>query len=233
MLSLPPVKRFESNTGVRIYRIACRVFEHLTARVYLLLGAGPPTLVDAGSGSPQSTAQILEGFETVRRNFGEDFRVENLGRIIITHRHIDHLGGLGEIYRLSGAGGRASVDKIAVVSGRQYNALGKRLLLGISATARHGRTKTPTMLKSAHFSGKTDSKTCPSNWNLEDGLELDGLEFIHTPGHSPGHVCIGVGNILLSADHILAQTIPQQWPETLSAVNGLGITSIRSIKSNE
>jgi hypothetical protein len=31
-----------------------------------------------------------------------------------------------------------------------------------------------------------------------------------------------VGNILLSADHILAQTIPQQWPESLGPYNGLG-----------
>ena len=58
--------------------------------------------------------------------------------------------------------------------------------------------------------------------DLEDGLELDGLKFIHTPGHSPGHVCIGVGNVLLSADHLLAQTIPQQWPESSAPFTGFG-----------
>jgi glyoxylase-like metal-dependent hydrolase (beta-lactamase superfamily II) len=222
MPALPPVKRFVSNTGVRIYRIACQVFEHLTARVYLLLGAGPPTLVDAGSSSPQSTAQILEGFETVRREFGEDFGVERLGRIIITHRHIDHFGGLEKIYRLCGAQvGVHPIDKIALVSGRQYNALGKRIFADFLIRAGFEESRRRAMLNTAHFSEKP-VEGVPVELELDDGLELDGLKFIHTPGHAPGHLCIGVGNILLSADHILAQTIPQQWPETLGAYNGIG-----------
>ena len=57
---------------------------------------------------------------------------------------------------------------------------------------------------------------------LEDGEELDGLRIIHTPGHSPGHVCIGVGNVLLSADHILSRTLPHQWVESATAYTGLG-----------
>jgi glyoxylase-like metal-dependent hydrolase (beta-lactamase superfamily II) len=232
MLSLPPVRRFESNTGVRIYRIACQVFEHLTARVYLLLGAGPPTLVDVGSSSPQSTVQILEGIETVRHDFGEDIRVERLGRIIITHRHPDHLGGLGELYRLSGAQvGVHPLDKITIVSGRQFNVLGKRLLTDFLVHAGMDEPKRQLMLKTAHFNEKP-IEGVPVGLDLEDGLELDGLKFLHTPGHSPGHVCIGVGNILLSADHILAQTIPQQWPETLGAGMGLGhyFDSLEKIK---
>jgi glyoxylase-like metal-dependent hydrolase (beta-lactamase superfamily II) len=57
---------------------------------------------------------------------------------------------------------------------------------------------------------------------LEDGDELDGLRIIHTPGHSPGHVCIGVGNVLLSADHVLARTLPHQWVESAAPYTGLG-----------
>ena len=53
-------------------------------------------------------------------------------------------------------------------------------------------------------------------------MELDGLKIIHTPGHSPGHVCLAVGDVLLSADHVLSQTIPQQWPESIAAYTGLG-----------
>jgi glyoxylase-like metal-dependent hydrolase (beta-lactamase superfamily II) len=222
MLSLPPVKRFDSNTGVRIYRIACQVFEHLTARVYLLLGAGPPTLVDAGSHSTKSTSQILEGFEAIHRDYHENLHVENLGRILITHRHPDHLGGLETLCRLANVQvGVHPLDKIAIVSGEQYNTLGKRLLDNFLRQAGMEEQKRRHMLQTTHFNEKP-LENVSVEIDLEDGLEFDGLKIIHTPGHSPGHVCIGVGNILLSADHILAQTIPQQWPESLGAYLGMG-----------
>jgi glyoxylase-like metal-dependent hydrolase (beta-lactamase superfamily II) len=35
-------------------------------------------------------------------------------------------------------------------------------------------------------------------------------------------VCIGVGNVLLSGDHILSQTLPHLWPESAAAYAGLG-----------
>ena len=57
---------------------------------------------------------------------------------------------------------------------------------------------------------------------LADGQQIDGLHVIHTPGHTPGHVCLGIGNVLLSADHILAQTISQQWPTTAAGCTSLG-----------
>jgi glyoxylase-like metal-dependent hydrolase (beta-lactamase superfamily II) len=57
---------------------------------------------------------------------------------------------------------------------------------------------------------------------FEDRQEIDGLEIIHVPGHSPGHVVIRIGDILLCGDHILPRTIPQQWPERLAPYTGLG-----------
>jgi glyoxylase-like metal-dependent hydrolase (beta-lactamase superfamily II) len=70
---------------------------------------------------------------------------------------------------------------------------------------------------------------------LEDGARLDGLEVIHTPGHSPGHVCLAVGDVLLCGDHILPRTIPQQWPESIRPYAGLGhyIESLDKIRRRE
>jgi glyoxylase-like metal-dependent hydrolase (beta-lactamase superfamily II) len=48
------------------------------------------------------------------------------------------------------------------------------------------------------------------------------MRIVHTPGHSPGHACIAVGDVLLAGDHILSQTLPQQWPECIMAYTGLG-----------
>lgn len=100
---LPPVKRFVANNGVRVYRIPCQVLPYLSARVYLLLGAGPPTLVDTGSGQDSSTRDILAGLEAVRTDFGEPIQPGDIGRILITHTHSDHIGGLSDMLRQTSA----------------------------------------------------------------------------------------------------------------------------------
>jgi glyoxylase-like metal-dependent hydrolase (beta-lactamase superfamily II) len=57
---------------------------------------------------------------------------------------------------------------------------------------------------------------------LQDGMELDGLRLIHVPGHCPGQVCIAVGDMLLTADHVLADITPHQSPESIVPYTGLG-----------
>ena len=69
---LPPVARFDSSSNVRIYRMSCLAFPGLVTHVYLVLGAGPVTLVDTGSGYGESTADLFAGLESVRRDFGEN-----------------------------------------------------------------------------------------------------------------------------------------------------------------
>src|SRR5262249_293937 len=57
---------------------------------------------------------------------------------------------------------------------------------------------------------------------LADDQEFDGMRFIHTPGHCPGQVCIAIGDVLISADHILSHITPHQAPESITAYTGLG-----------
>jgi glyoxylase-like metal-dependent hydrolase (beta-lactamase superfamily II) len=223
MPALPPVKKFVSNTGVRIYRIPCQVFETLSARVYLLLGAGPPTLVDAGSGLGNSTRDILAGVSAVEDEFGEPVQPADIGRIIISHGHADHIGGLPELLRAMPAAQVAAhpLDSMAISSHREYVAVGNGRLdtffrqSGVDADRRAG------LLKISHYNGRR-LEGIQVGLTLSDDQELQGLRIVHTPGHSPGHVCIGVGDILLSADHILARTVPQQWPESVAPYTGLG-----------
>ncbi len=222
MPALPPIQKFVSNTGVRIYRIPCQVFEGLSARVYLLLGIETPTLVDTGSGLGESTRQILAGLETVSRQFSEHFRVEDIGRIIVSHGHIDHIGGLSELIRATGA--RVAVhplDSVAVTARRQYTVVRNSRLSSFLQRAGVDRSSRAELLNMSHDSGNP-VEAATVEWSLADGQDLDGLRIIHAPGHSPGLVCLGVGDILLSADHILARTVSQQWPESVAAYTGLG-----------
>jgi glyoxylase-like metal-dependent hydrolase (beta-lactamase superfamily II) len=221
MPRLAAIRRFVSSTGVRIYRIACDALPGIPGRVYLLLGAGPPTLIDAGSGEGQSTEHILAGLESIGGEFGEDFKSRQIERILVTHAHIDHIGGLAALVERTGArvgvhpldrGVVAAWDDRAVPFNRCLRVFLRRA--GVPP-ARHDEL--------IHAFGFTPGRmrSVPVDLTLDENEPLDGLRVIHTPGHSPGHVCFLVGDTLLSGDHILARTIPQQWPESVSPHTGL------------
>jgi glyoxylase-like metal-dependent hydrolase (beta-lactamase superfamily II) len=216
------VKKYVSNTDVRVYRIPCQVLETLSARVYLVLGAGPPTLIDAGSGLALSTGQILAGIQAVHDDFGEDVRPSEIARIVITHGHMDHIGGLPELLRTMPADVAIhTLDRTAVTSGREYAALGVMRLGQYLRRAGVSPERCTRLLKLSPYQWVPGEDVTVSI-TLADGDELDGLRIIHTPGHSPGHVCIAVGDILLTGDHILSQTLPQQWPKSILPYTGLG-----------
>jgi glyoxylase-like metal-dependent hydrolase (beta-lactamase superfamily II) len=88
------VEKFESNSGVRIYRIPLEVFTGFIGYCYVLLGAGVPTLIDTGSGIGRSNDDLLDGIAAIKNDFGEAMTVTDIERIIMTHGHIDHFGGV-------------------------------------------------------------------------------------------------------------------------------------------
>lgn len=222
MTQLPEIERFVSSTGVRIYRIPCQVFPSLLGYVHLLLGAGPPTLVDTGSGFQDSTKQVLAGLEAVHSRFGEAMQLADIGRIIITHGHIDHFGGLAELAALT----KAEVA-IHALDRRVLTAYEERVIVvtkalrvylhrcGVPAEEQEALVEMYVFSKKHMHSVRVDR-------TLADGEELDGLRFVHAPGHCPGQVCIGVGDVLLSADHVLERTTPHQSPESIMPYTGLG-----------
>jgi glyoxylase-like metal-dependent hydrolase (beta-lactamase superfamily II) len=69
---------------------------------------------------------------------------------------------------------------------------------------------------------KRNMHSLPVSRTLADHDEWDGMRFIHTPGHCPGQVCIAIGDVLLSADHILPEISPHQSPESIMPYTGLG-----------
>ncbi len=222
MPRLPEVQQFVSNTGVRIYRIACQVMPDLSGRVHLVLGAGPPTLVDTGSGLGRSTRDILSGIDHVRTAFGEPAAIERVERILLTHAHVDHVGGLPELLEKSGARvGVHELDARVLTAYHERSVLGAKRLGRFLHEAGVAPADQPDMVR-RYMHIRPDPPRLPVDFLLEEGADLDGMRPIHTPGHAAGHVCIQVGDVLLAGDHILSKTIPQQWPEGLLLYTGLG-----------
>ncbi len=221
-MGVPPVATFTTSTGVRIYRISCQAFPGLVAHTYLLLGAGPVTLVDTGSGFGDSTPHIREGFESIRRDFGESVALRDVQRILITHGHMDHFGGLAQLAEpITAEVGIHELDKWVLVSYEERVLVatkGMQFYLQQSGVPAERRDQLLTM----YAEGKQHVRSVRADLTLYDGQEFDGLKFIHTPGHCPGQVCIQIGDVLLSADHVLPKTTPHQNPESITAWTGLG-----------
>jgi glyoxylase-like metal-dependent hydrolase (beta-lactamase superfamily II) len=222
MMSLPALQRYHSSSGADIFRIPVEAFPGFIAYCYLILDLDVPTLIDTGSGIGSSNEHLLAGLTAVPEQFGVSFSLSDLKRIIITHGHIDHFGGLSFIHQQTGAEvGVHALDRRVLTNYEERVVVATKDLLVYLERAGVSPNRRRELMEMYGFAKKFPSSV-PVAFMLEDGGELAGMRFIHTPGHCPGQVCIQIGDILLSADHILSRTSPHQAPESITHYTGLG-----------
>lgn len=151
---------------------------------------------------------------------------------MITHGHVDHVGGLGDLLDVTRA--EAAIhpfDCRALTAPDERAVVGERRMRDFLQQAGVGPDRQAKLVGAVGYD-RSRFRKVPVGISLDDGRELDGLRFFHTPGHAPGHVCAAAGDVLLCADHILARTIPQLWPERLILYTGLGhyLDSLQKIR---
>jgi glyoxylase-like metal-dependent hydrolase (beta-lactamase superfamily II) len=127
--------------------------------------------------------------------------VTDVKRIVVTHAHRSHLGGLAAIKRASGATVLAHAWEADVVSGDRE---AQRITL---VPGRPLRVYFPFQVGLALGLGK--HPPCPVDETLSDGDELGRFQVLHTPGHTPGHLAFWWpgGRVLIAGDAIAT------WPE--------------------
>ena len=223
MSTLPAIERFETNTGVRIYRIPMVVFPNgFVGFSNLILNGGPPILIDTGSGFGDSNQHLLQGIEAVRDDFGESVNPTDIDSILVTHGHIDHSGGVAFIAEQTGAKiGIHPLDRRVLTNYEERIIMVTKDLRIYLERAGVDKDRIETMI-AMHGFAKSHVRSVQVDFNLEDGSSFHDMKIIHTPGHCPGQICILIGDILLSGDHVLAWTTPHQAPESITHYTGLG-----------
>jgi glyoxylase-like metal-dependent hydrolase (beta-lactamase superfamily II) len=158
--------------GLKMREIVSDVYviEGMRVNVYLLRSSDGLTMIDSGA------AAKVDSLVTALEKAG--FGLSHLKRIVLTHWHGDHSGGAAELARRSGAQILAHRDEASFIeqthsppsahlTQRALNWLADNIVL-------------------RRYPAKVDRR-------LEDGdvIEaLGGIRVIHTPGHTPGSICL-------------------------------------------
>lgn len=202
-----------------VHRLALPLGIHgvSTVSAYLLAGNGADTLIDCGIAAaatadgdpgPDGTAAL----EAALTACGSGF--ELVERLVVTHAHIDHFGIAGEVVRRSG--GQLWMHRRTDLDLAKYaepdEAVDRRMLM-LADHGLYGPELTDTSTGLCDWLPLMPSIGRPST--LLDGGERFVVgdrtwEVVHTPGHSPGHVCLwsAADRLLCSGDHLLQLVSP-------------------------
>jgi len=224
MSTLPPIERYQPLQGIVLYRLPMRVFPSgFVAYAYVLLGFDSPILIDTGSGFGDSTQDLLDGLEALRCEYGEALRPTDIKRILITHGHVDHMGGLADMLKATGgaAVGIHPLDRRVLTNYEERVVVATKNLSIYLERAGLSPERLAQMLDMYSFS-KQHVRSVGVDFMLEEGQPLEALHFYHVPGHCSGQVAIRIGDTLLSADHILPRTSPHLAAESITHYTGVG-----------
>lgn len=169
-----------------------------------LIEDDPLTLVDTGPNSGKS----LDELERALHDLGH--RVEDLGLIVITHQHMDHLGLLEVLARRSGAE-VAALDLLAPYLQDFSASAAADDEYAMDVMRRHGvPAELATALGAVGAAFRAFGSSGAVTMALRDGGELRlrdrTLTVLHRPGHSPTDTVLWDAGrrLLLAGDHLLA-----------------------------
>lgn len=168
--------------GIEMLEIASNVMgKSSTINPTLIYDEDTVILVDAGF--PGQLSQFREAIEKSGISF------DRLSKVIITHQDIDHIGNLSGIISESKNGVEVLAQEIEkpYIQGDKTPVKVAQLEVNLDAL--------PPEMKKIYEMLKAGFKNCITKVNIElkDGEELPycgGIVILHTPGHTPGHICL-------------------------------------------
>ena len=207
---------FETSSGAKIHRLPLQAFPKFWAYAYVLQMNGQNILIDTGSGTDASQADLLNGFAQV------GLQPSDLTHILLTHAHIDHYGGLSKLKPLTNA--KIGCHELDVQTVAYHDArlalIGRRLASYLTETGLAEETR-DSLLNIYRFT-KAIYQSIPVDFTY--GVVKDhipALEMVHLPGHCPGHVAMRLGDVIFCGDMVVEGVTPHLAPESINPYGGL------------
>lgn len=216
------IKKFVSSSGVEIFSLPVLAFPNHITNCYLVY-ADKLTLIDTGSVIPNSNKSLESCLAEMEASQGRKVGLADIERVIITHGHVDHFGGLNFVRKHSKAEiGIHVLDMTTVRNFSERQIISSKNLEIYLGRAGLSEDKVAFWISENKWS-KNVFKAMPVDFTINDGDEIGGMfKVFHTPGHCPGQICMQLDDILFTADHILSRITPNQSPEFIIRYNGVG-----------
>ncbi len=206
--------------GFRAYRIPIQSYPKYVTNIYLVLDGKEACLIDVGLHSDKAEADLINGFATVKNAFHEDIELDDVHNIIITHGHDDHFSMLGFENLKGRAIYMSSLDSAVITDYRGEDLKWRDYVQKLVHEA-------GCCVDVESLYPYEELPVWPGDYDLirvSDGQQvINDYKVFSTPGHTQGHICIGIGSMLFLGDHMLSLTTPHQVPRTAWSGVGLGV----------
>lgn len=191
--------------------------------VYVFEAAGGLTLIDAGWGDDAAWVALNNGLAELGGSVGD------VRGVLVTHMHWDHLGLADRVRRASGAWVALHERDLELISRPEFRDPDLAVehdhqhLLGLGASPDEAHRVRTNADFWRHF-----TETPLPDRVLHDGDRADlpgfDLRVVHTPGHTPGHVCFAAPALdtLFAGDHVLPRITPNISVERAGPADPLG-----------
>lgn len=204
---LPPVERLRGDLWSIPVPIPHSPLRYTS--VYVFAGAGGLTLLDAGWESDEAWAALTNGLASIGAV------VADVRGVLVSHMHFDHIGLVGRVRRASGGwvalhpADREILARPDFRDAQMAMADQVRWLRSLGATHSEAVAAIGGPERYEHYA----SMVLPDRL-IEDGEIADvpgwSLRAVHTPGHTPGHLCFADERtqLFFSGDHLLPRISP-------------------------
>ncbi|TFV65689.1 UNVERIFIED_ORG: MBL fold metallo-hydrolase [Bacillus sp. AZ43] len=220
--ALPPVEQLRADLWSIPVPIPHNPLRYVSVYAFALDGGGIG-LLDTGWGSDESWAALTGGLAQL----GAD--VTDVRGALVTHLHHDHLGLAARVREASGAwiamhpADAGPVGRFSTIGAQGFVDAEVAFLVRLGAPREDAVSDVGPADRYEAFT----SMAVPDRL-LEDGdhADLPGwrLRAVHTPGHTPGHLCFAEERtgLFFAGDHVLPRISPNISTSPAGAADPLG-----------